>query len=46
MIQKSILALSNKLDAQSSLSLALNNLEISKANLMYQKGKNVWEYVK
>ena len=39
-------ALSNKSDAQSSLISAKNDLEISKANLMYQKGKNVWEYVK
>lgn len=39
-------ALSDKSDAQSSLSSAKNDLEISKANLMYQKGKNVWEYVK
>lgn len=39
-------ALSDKSDAQSSLISAKNDLEISKANLMYQKGKNVWEYVK
>ena len=39
-------ALSDKSDAQSSLYAAKNDLEISKANLMYQKGKNVWEYVK
>jgi len=39
-------ALSDKSNAQSSLSLAENNFEVRKANLMYQKGKNVWEYVK
>jgi len=39
-------ALSDKSDAVSSLISAKNDLEISKANLMYQKGKNVWEYVK
>lgn len=39
-------ALSDKSDAESSLISAKNDLEISKANLMYQKGKNVWEYVK
>ena len=39
-------ALSDKSDAQSSLYAAKNDLEISKANVMYQKGKNVWEYVK
>ncbi len=39
-------ALSDKSDAESSLYAAKNNLEISKANLIYQKGKNVWEYVK
>jgi len=39
-------ALSDKSDAQSALSLAKYNLEVRKANLMYQKGKNVWEYVK
>ena len=39
-------ALSDKSEAQSSLYASKNDLEISKANLMYQKGKNVWEYVK
>lgn len=39
-------ALSDKSEAESSLWAAKNELEISKANLMYQKGKNVWEYVK
>ena len=39
-------ALSDKSDAQSSLSSAKYNLEVRKANVMYQKGKNVWEYVK
>lgn len=39
-------ALSEKSEAQSSLSLSKYNLEITKANVMYQKGKNVWEYVK
>lgn len=39
-------ALSDQSDATSSLSAAENDLEISKAVLMYQKGKNVWEYVK
>jgi outer membrane protein TolC len=39
-------ALSDKSEAESSLWSAKYNLEISKANLMYQQGKNVWEYVK
>ena len=39
-------SLSDKSDAQSSLSAAKYNLEVRKANLIYQKGKNVWEYVK
>lgn len=39
-------ALSDKSDAQSALSSAKYNLEVRKANVMYQKGKNVWEYVK
>jgi len=39
-------ALSDKSDAQSALSAAKYNLEVRKANVMYQKGKNVWEYVK
>lgn len=39
-------ALSDKSDSESSLSESKYNLEVRKANLMYQKGKNVWEYVK
>lgn len=39
-------ALSDKSDAQSSLSSAKYDLEVTKANLMYQKGKNIWEYVR
>ena len=39
-------ALSDKSEAESSLYASKNDLEISKANVMYQKGKNVWEYVK
>ena len=39
-------ALSDRSEAESSLSLAKYNLEIRKANVMYHKGKNVWEYVK
>ncbi len=39
-------ALSDKSKAESSLATAKYDFEISKANLMYQKGKNVWEYVK
>ncbi len=39
-------ALSDKSRAESSLAAAKYGLEISKANLMYQKGKNVWEYVR
>jgi len=39
-------ALSDKSDAQSAISAAKYNLEVRKANVMYQKGKNVWEYVK
>ena len=39
-------ALSDKSDAQSAVSAAKYNLEVRKANVMYQKGKNVWEYVK
>ncbi|MBU3014947.1 TolC family protein [Poseidonibacter lekithochrous] len=39
-------ALSDKSEAQSALWAVKNALEISKANLIYQNGKNVWEYVK
>jgi outer membrane protein len=39
-------ALSDMSDAISSLSATKYELEIKKANLVYQKGKNVWEYVK
>ncbi len=39
-------ALSDQSEAESSLWTAKYNLEISKADLMYKKGKNVWEYVK
>lgn len=39
-------ALSDKSEAQSALSTANYNLEVRKANVMYQKGKNVWEYVR
>jgi outer membrane protein len=39
-------ALSDQSDAQSSLSSAKYDLEISKANLVYQTGKNIWEYIK
>nr|WP_321265894.1 TolC family protein [uncultured Sulfurimonas sp.] len=39
-------ALSDQSDAESSLYSAKYALEVSKANVMYQRGKNVWEYVK
>lgn len=39
-------ALSDKSEAESSLWATKYDLEISKANVMYQKGKNVWEYIK
>ena len=39
-------ALSDQSEAESSVASAEYDLEISKANVMYQRGKNVWEYVK
>lgn len=39
-------ALSDKSDAESLLSSAKYDLEVKKANLIYQKGKNLWEFIK
>jgi outer membrane protein TolC len=39
-------ALSEKYDAQSSLTAALNDLEIKKAQIIYYSGKNLQEYIK
>jgi outer membrane protein TolC len=39
-------ALSEKYDAQSSLTAALNDLQIKKAQIIYYSGKNLQEYIK
>jgi len=39
-------ALSEKYNAISSVKMAVYNLEIKKANIIYHSGKNVWEYIK
>jgi outer membrane protein TolC len=39
-------ALSEKFDAQSSLAASEYALEVQKAYVIYQKGKNLWKYVK
>lgn len=39
-------ALTNKYSAQSSLKVAINDLELKKANIIYYSGKNIEEFVK